>query len=96
LKGQKLLEKEVESYLIKRVKEKQGMCLKWISTVTGVPDRIVLLQNFLQFVELKTQKGVISPRQKIVFSQLEQLGFPVVVIRSKEEVDALLNEIQPT
>jgi hypothetical protein len=50
----------------------------------------------LQFVELKTKSGVISPRQKIVFKQLEYLGFPVVVIRSKEDVDALIEEIQPT
>jgi len=82
-----MLEKQIESYLNKKVKELQGLSLKWISTVTGVPDRIVLLKNQIHLVELKTKSGVLSARQKIMFKKLEELGHPVTVLRSREDVD---------
>jgi hypothetical protein len=82
-----MLEKQVESYLSKKVKELGGLSLKWISTVTGVPDRIVILKKQIHLVELKTQTGKLSARQKVVFKKLEELGHPVTVLRSKEDVD---------
>ena len=82
-----MLEKQIESYLNKKVKALGGLSLKWISTITGVPDRIVFLQNKIHLVELKTSDGVLSARQKIVFAQLAEQGFPVTVLRSKEDVD---------
>jgi ABC-type hemin transport system substrate-binding protein len=36
---------------------------------------------------------VLSARQKIVFQQLADQGFEVVVIRSKEEVDSFVDTI---
>jgi len=80
-------EKTIESYLNKRVKENHGLSYKWISTITGVPDRIVILNQQAMFVELKTQTGELSARQVIVFGQLGEAGFPVHVLRSKEDVD---------
>ena len=82
-----MLEKQVEKYLVKRVVESGGLTFKWISTVSGVPDRIVFLNQKICLVELKTEKGVLSPRQKIVFDQLGEAGFPVHVLRSKEDVE---------
>jgi hypothetical protein len=58
--------------------------------MTGVPDRIVLLPKRLLLVELKTPKGVISERQKLVFERFEELGHPVHVVRTREEVEQLL------
>jgi hypothetical protein len=43
-------------------------------------------------VELKTEKGILSERQKLVFQQLESLGFPVTVLRSKEAVDDFIQK----
>lgn len=87
-----MLEKQIENHLNKRVKALGGLSLKWISTITGVPDRIVFLQNKIHLVELKTSDGVLSARQKIVFAQLAEQGFPVTVLRSREEIDKFLSE----
>lgn len=90
-----MLEKEIEQHLSKKVKEAKGLSYKWISTVTGVPDRIVILYRKVWFVELKTSKGVLSARQKVVFQNLEEQGFPVVVLRSKPDVENFINGARP-
>lgn len=87
-----MLEKEIEKYLNKRVKEENGLTFKWISTVTGVPDRIVILNSKINLVELKTATGVLSERQKLVFKQLEDHGQKVHIVRSKSDVENFINE----
>ena len=87
-----MLEKQIEQHLSKRVKELGGLSLKWISTITGVPDRIVFLKNQIRLVELKTKTGALSKRQQLVFAQLAELGHPVTVLRSKEDVEDFINE----
>lgn len=88
-----MLEKEIESYLNKRIKETGGLSYKWISTIRGVPDRIVIYKGRLWLVELKTATGTLSPRQQIVFSDLDEQGFPVTVVRSKSDVENLIEEM---
>jgi hypothetical protein len=73
------------------VKQAGGQSYKWISTVTGVPDRIVLLNKKVHFVELKTAKGVLSPRQQVVFRDLAEEGFITNVIRSKSDVETFID-----
>lgn len=88
-----MLERQVESYLNKKIKELGGLSLKWISTITGVPDRIVILKRRLHLVELKTKTGKLSKRQQCVFQELEEQGFPVTVLRSKEDIDEFIGKI---
>lgn len=88
-----MLEKNVEQYLSKKVKEARGLSLKWISTVSGVPDRLVFLNGQILLVELKTRAGVLSPRQRLMFDKLSKLGHNVFVLRSKEEIDEFINTI---
>jgi hypothetical protein len=38
-------------------------------------------------VELKTATGKLSPRQELVFDQLGEVGFPVHILHSKEDVE---------
>lgn len=45
------------------------------------------------FVELKTQTGTLSQRQQLVFDQLGEAGFPVHILRSKEDVEDFINGI---
>ena len=85
-----MLEKQVEKYLVKRVKENNGLTYKWISTVSGVPDRIVFLNNQVYLVELKTATGSLSPRQILVFDELGEQGFPVHVLRSYDDIEEFL------
>lgn len=87
-----MLEKQVEKYLVKRVVENGGITFKWISTVSGVPDRIVFLNNQCLLVELKTQTGVLSPRQILVFDQIGEQGFPVHVLRNYDDIEDFIRE----
>jgi hypothetical protein len=87
-----VLEKQIEQYLNKRVKELNGLTFKWISTVTGVPDRIVILNNQIYLVELKTPTGVVSERQRLVFKQLEEHGQTVHILKSKSDVENFIDE----
>ena len=81
------LEKEIERRLNSLVKSNRGLTYKWISTVTGLPDRIIILNQKLYLVELKTATGKISARQSVVFDELGEAGFPVHVLRSIDDVE---------
>jgi len=87
-----MLEKQVEKYLTRRVKELEGLSFKWISSVTGVPDRIVFLKERCFLVELKTHTGVLSPRQMLVFDELGEHGFPVHVLRNYDDIEEFIRE----
>jgi len=89
-KNVSVLEKETEKYLVNLVKKSGGLSYKWISTVSGVPDRIVFLSGAIHLVELKTETGRLSPRQELVFNDLGEQGFPVHVLHSKEDVEKFL------
>lgn len=85
------LEKEIEAKLVKLVKRRGGLCLKWVCPGwSGVPDRLVLLpRGRLIFVELKRPKGgVLSSRQVWWGKKLRALGFPYYVIWTRAELDA--------
>ena len=87
-----MLEKQVEKYLTKRVKENNGLSYKWISSVTGVPDRIVFLNEKAFLVELKTSTGVLSPRQMYVFDEIGEQGFPVHVLRDYDDIEEFIRD----
>jgi len=44
------------------------------------------------FVELKTPTGKLSPRQVLVFDELGEAGFPVHILRSKEDIDDFIEQ----
>ena len=84
----------LERKLKKRIEEKGGLCLKWVSPgYTGVPDRIVLLPGGrILFVEVKrpgTKDGR-SPRQKRVADLLTALGFTVIRMSSMDDIEEVM------
>ena len=85
------LEKTIEKYLVKRVKEAGGMAAKWVSPgMSGVPDRIIFLPGGrIIFVEVKAPGKKLRPLQLYVKDQLEALGVDFRVVDSKESVNAL-------
>jgi hypothetical protein len=87
-----MLEKQVEKYLVKRVKDLGGLSYKWISTVTGVPDRLVIINQRVFFIELKTETGTLSPRQIHVFDELGEHGFSVHVLRNYDDIEEFIHE----
>ena len=91
----KLREKEIESTLVKRVKENNGLCLKFTSpSMTGIPDRIILLpKGKIGFVETKRPGGEPRPIQKKRIRQFKNLGFKVYVLDRKENIDEIIKRI---
>ena len=90
-----LLERDIERYLVRRAIEHGGKAYKWVSPGhVGVADRIVLLPGgVVWFVELKTVKGRLSPWQKVFAAEMRRMGMNYIVIRSKGEVDELLQRV---
>lgn len=87
------MEKDVERFLTKGIEKLGGKCYKWVSPNTnGVPDRICLLpKGMIIFVELKDYRGRISELQKIQHKTIQNLGFQVYVLNSKERVTEFLS-----
>lgn len=84
-------EKLIEAYLKKRVEQAKGLCLKLGNNCyAGMPDRLVILPNAPPFfVELKSTEGEIRPLQALRIKHLLMMGQKVLVINSKDGVDAL-------
>lgn len=91
-----VLEKEIEQYLTKRVKAIGGLCMKWVSPGnSGVPDRIVMFQGDVWFVEMKRTGEQARVLQRVVHEKLKGVGMKVFVIDSKDGVDDFISMINP-
>lgn len=87
-------ESKIEEYLKNEVGKYNGLCLKFTSSVSGVPDRIVILpENRIYFVELKQEKGRLSKIQKYMHRQFKKRGVHVYVPYSKSDVDKFIDEV---
>ena len=84
-----MLEKQIEAYLVQRIKAKGGIAYKFTSPQRrSVPDRLVLLPwGQMLFVELKATGAKPTPLQSREHERLRALGCLVLVIDSKETVD---------
>lgn len=89
------LEKDVERYLVKKVKERGGWALKFVSPgIRGVPDRLILLPfGRVAFAELKRGGGELSAWQRKWRSILTGMGFRVGVLWSKADADSFLQAV---
>lgn len=90
-------EREIEAYLVKSIKNKNGLCMKWTSPGNaGVPDRIVIVPGGdVYFVELKAEgkREDLSPLQRNFINKLRNLNCDVRVIASFKEVDNFIKEV---
>lgn len=90
-----MLEKKIEESLTKAVKQKGGLCEKWISGTAGWPDRIVLLPDGkVAFVEVKAPGKVPRKLQLRRHKKLRTLGFKVYVLDSLDEIGGIIDDIQ--
>lgn len=78
-----MLEKDIEKVLVSEVKKLGGKAYKWTSSGNdGVPDRIVIFPNRAPvFVELKAEKGSLTPLQVVQIERLKELGQAVFVVK---------------
>ena len=101
-------EAEIEKYLVKRVAEHDGVAEKFVSPgCKNKPDRIVswparawamgplYAMPRVHFVEVKTLLGKVTIGQKRDHERRRKMGFVVVVVRSKADVDTYIKRYAP-
>ncbi len=87
-----MLEKDIEAYLVRKVRDAGGKAYKFVSpTNRGVADRLVVLPGGrVWFVEVKKLGGRLSPLQRIFLDEIKALGANYQLLWSKEDVDAFV------
>ena len=82
-------EKDVEKYLVKRVKEVGGEVRKvsWVGR-RGAPDRLILLPGKMIWAELKGAGGRLAPHQEREIDRFRAAGAYVQVMWSVTDGDA--------
>ena len=90
-----MLEKEIEKRFKNALEAKGCLVYKFASpNCRGVPDRIVITTTGkILFVELKTEKGVLSKLQKVQIKKLLAYGQKVFVLYGLQEVEEFVNNI---
>lgn len=84
----------IERHLRQQVERHGGVCLKFLSTRAGVPDRLVVLNGHTLLVELKAPKdGRLSALQRHQISLLCAAGADVRVLHTIQLVDELIAEL---
>lgn len=89
-----MLEGRIEKTLRRKVKERGGECLKFVSPGTsGVPDRIIFLPGgVIRLAETKAPGRKPRAVQSAVHRRLAELGVQVAVIDSLEAVRSFVEE----
>lgn len=84
-----ITEKQIEAYLVKKIKQLGGKAYKFVSPGNaGVPDRILVLPGGkIIFAELKRSGGKTTPLQDVQITTLKKLGCDVGIVSSIEEAD---------
>lgn len=84
-------ENKVERYLDNAVTRIGGITRKWTSPGRdGVPDRIVIRDGKVVFVEVKTTDGKLSPAQEREHQRLREQGVRVVTVYGEHGVDVFI------
>lgn len=91
-----MLEKEIERQLVKRIKAKGGLCLKFnCLSMNGVPDRIILMPyGKFGFVEVKAPSKKLRALQRKRKMQFEKLGFVVAILDDITHIDELIRRLE--
>lgn len=88
-------EREIEQYLIRRVREAGGLQRKFVSPGhRGVPDRIVVLNGRVSFVEIKAPGKDLRDDQKREHAKLEAVGADTHTVRTKAAVDTFIDYLK--
>ncbi len=87
-------EKVVERKLVSEVRNRGGICPKWVSpSFAGVPDRLVFLPSGkFGLVEVKASGEKPRSRHRL----FERLGFKVHVLDRVDKIGEVLDEIETT
>ena len=94
--GRELLESRVEEWLKTQIAKRGGLYLKFSSPGNiGVPDRIIIRNGEVVFVELKQEHGVLSEIQKAQIDRMRSHGAKVLVVYGKAGAEDLVETLFP-
>jgi len=90
-----MLEKQVENYLRKVVKENGGKIFKFVSPGNaGVADDIVLMPNSLWFIETKKPTGKLAPLQEYFKKTILKYHYVnYATLHTKEQINAWVKQL---
>ena len=90
-------ESQIEARLARMVRERGGLCYKFISPSNpGVPDRIIITPDGRTvYIELKTETGRLQRIQEWQISEMRKRGADVRVAKGLKAVKALVAELFP-
>ena len=75
-----MTEQAKQAKIKKKLTAKGWTVIKLIkTTMNGIPDLMCLRDGVTMFIEVKTEKGVLSPIQKYVISELRNQNFEVKI-----------------
>ena len=87
-------ESVIETYLATKMIAIGGWSIKlYAMSIKGIPDRLTLFKGKATFVELKAPGRKPTKLQLFIHAKLAKYGFKVLVIDSKEKVDAFTKTI---
>lgn len=91
-----MLEKDVESWLSKKITAMGGMSLKFVSPGnSGVPDRIYIFPGGrIYFAELKREHGRLRSLQKWQRKRFQEMGCRVFVVEGLESAKKFIKELE--
>jgi hypothetical protein len=82
-------ESRVEQVLREQVKARGGWAVKFLPSVSGLPDRIIFMPGGrLYLVETKAPNGYVKPHQTVIHRRFSDLGFEVHVLSTTDAVRA--------
>ncbi len=85
-------ESEVEAYLVKRVREAGGITYKFVSPGhVGVPDRIIIINGEVSFVEVKAPGKLPTALQLRELKRIAEHFVPAGWVSTKAHVDHLVS-----
>ncbi|MBQ9249901.1 MAG: VRR-NUC domain-containing protein [Oscillospiraceae bacterium] len=89
-------ERDIEKWLRHQIEVMGGQAFKFTSPGNdGVPDRLAVLPGgLIYFIELKTDRGRLTPLQTWQQDRLDALGCQVRTIRGMDEARAFIEEVQ--
>lgn len=91
-----MLESTIERRMCQALKSRGAIPVKMQDSVSGLPDRVVLLPGGrVVWVELKQEHGRLSEIQKKMIERLRALGHEVHVVYGMEQAMALVEEVMP-
>ncbi|CUO52758.1 VRR-NUC domain [[Eubacterium] contortum] len=91
-----MLEKDIENWLNKKVKQLGGLSFKFVSPNNpGVPDRIYIFPGGkVYFVELKTEIGKLSGIQKWQRERFTEMGCRFYLVKGMNQAKEFIKELQ--